>query len=51
MIPDSAKIDAIVNMPPPEDKHGVQRFLGMVNYVTKFIPKVSSITAPLRELL
>ena len=50
-IVDSAKIDVIVNMPPPEDKHGIQRLLGMVNYVAKFVPNVSSVTAPLRELL
>ena len=28
VIPDSAKINAIVNMSPPEDKQGVQRLLG-----------------------
>ena len=38
-------------MPAPEDKHGIQRLLGMVNYVAKFVPHVSEITAPIRELL
>lgn len=38
-------------MAPPEDKHGVQRFLGMTNYFSKFIPGYSEITAPLRQLV
>jgi hypothetical protein len=39
-------------MPAPQDKLGVQRLLGLVNYlVAKFIPGMSEITAPLRELL
>ena len=38
-------------MPKPEDKQGVQRLLGMVNYVAKFAPNISEVTAPLRELL
>ena len=40
-----------MNMPEPHDKKGVQRFLGMVNYVSKFVPNMSEITSPLRELL
>ena len=38
-------------MPPPEDKKGVERLLGFLNYVAKFIPDLSSITQPIRELL
>ena len=51
--PDPQKIDVIVNMPEPHDKKGVQRLLGMVNYVyvSKFLPNVSEIISPLRELL
>ena len=49
--PDASKLEAILEMPAPEDKHGVQRLLGMVNYVAKFAPFVSEVTAPLRELL
>ncbi|CAB4011839.1 Hypothetical predicted protein [Paramuricea clavata] len=49
--PDQTKIEAIINMPAPQDKLGVQRLLGMVNYLAKFIPAMSEITAPLRELL
>ena len=49
--PDPEKIEAIINMPEPHDKKGVQRLLGMVNYVSKFVPNMSEITSPLRELL
>ena len=48
---DPQKIEAIQCMPVPKDKQAVQRLLGMVNYLAKFVPEVSSITAPLRSLL
>jgi len=31
--PDPAKVEAILEMPPPTDVKGVKRFLGMVNYL------------------
>ena len=49
--PDPEKIKAIVEMPKPEDKKGVQRLLGMIKYLAPFIPGESDITAPLRDLL
>ncbi len=49
--PDSEKIRAIQDMPPPVDKKGVERLLGTINYLAKFIPNMSSITHPIRELL
>ena len=49
--PDPQKIEAIVNMPQPEDKNGIQRLLGMVNYVGKFVPNLPEITSPLRQIL
>jgi hypothetical protein len=48
---DPAKVTAITEMPTPTDKAGVQRLLGMVNFVQKFAPRLSEITAPLRDLL
>ena len=39
-----------MGLPVPEDKKGVQWLLGLVNYVGKFTPNVSEMTAPLREL-
>ena len=47
---DPEKIRAIIDMPEPTDKAGVQRFLGMVQYVAKFIPNLSELSAPLRRL-
>ena len=38
-------------MPNPQSKEDLRRFLGMVNYLGKFVPDLSDITAPLRELL
>ena len=48
---DKEKVRAITEMPPPEDKKGVERLLGVINYVGKFIPDMSTITHPIRELL
>ena len=48
--PDEEKIRSIMGLPVPEDKKGVQWLLGLVNYVGKFTPNVSEMTAPLREL-
>ncbi len=49
--PDPTKTDAVRSMPTPADKHYIQRFLGMTNYLSKFIPGYSENTAPLRQLL
>ena len=38
-------------MPIPEDKQDVQRLLGMLNYLNKFIPDFSEKTEALRQLL
>ena len=45
---DEDKVSAITNMPAPTDRQGVQRFLGMVNYVSKFIPNLASHTSLMR---
>ena len=49
--PDDEKVRAVVEMATPEDKKAVQRFLGMVTYVAKFIPNLSEISAPLRDVI
>ena len=36
-------------MPPPIDKTGVRRFLGMINYLEKFLPKLAEKTKELRK--
>ena len=49
--PDNAKITAITDYPLPTNVKELQRFLGMVNYLGKFIPNLSKETEPLRRLL
>ena len=51
MMPDPSKIEAIVNLPVPNDRQSLQRLLGMVKYLSTYIPNESAITAPLRMLL
>ena len=47
---DPNKVQAIVDMPPPSDVAAVQRLLGLAQYLSKFLPHLSDITKPLREL-
>jgi hypothetical protein len=49
--PDVAKVKAIVEMPDPQDREGVQRLLGMLNFLAPFIPNMSTLTSPIRSLL
>ena len=39
--PDEEKVAAVKNMPTPESKSDVRRFIGFVNYLSKFIPGLS----------
>ena len=48
---DPSKIKAITEMPTPKDVADVRRFLGMVNYVGKFSPRIADLTQPIRDLL
>ena len=48
--PDQSKIEAVRKMPTPECKKDVERFLGVVTYLAKFIPNMSKHTEPLRGL-
>ena len=47
---DPNKVQAILEMPPPEDIAAVQRLLGLAQYLSKFLPHLSDITKPLRDL-
>ena len=38
-------------MPKPDDRNGVQRFLGMCQYLSKFCPRLSEVVLPLRDLI
>ena len=45
------KVEAIHNMPAPTDVHGVRRFCGMIQYLSKFLPNLASDLQPIRELI
>jgi hypothetical protein len=49
--PDPAKVRAIVDMPMPQSKEDVRRFIGIVQYLSKFLPNMSTVDAPLRLLM
>ena len=38
------------NMPAPENKEDVRRFLGSVQYLAKFLPRLAEVEEPLRHL-
>ena len=45
-----AKGDAIIGMETPADPAAVRRFLGMANYVSRFVPNLAEMAIPLRQL-
>ena len=49
--PDTRKTEAITEMPTPRNREELQRFLGMLTYLNKFIPNLSQVASPLRTLL
>ena len=51
LTPDLEKVKAITEMPKPEEKKALQRLLGMVKYLSQYIPGESDMTKPLRDLL
>ena len=46
---DPDKVRAVVKMPIPTDKAGVQRLPGVAQYLTKFLPHLSDITKLKKE--
>ena len=51
LLPDPEKVEAIKEMPCPTDVKGVQRLGGFVNYLAKFLPHISDVMAPIRNLV
>ena len=48
--PDADKVKAVAEMPRPTTKQEALSLLGFVNYLTKFLPRLSEVAQPLREL-
>ena len=46
---DPKKIEAIIQMDPPQNVANLQSFNGMVNYLKKFSPVLSKLSEPLRR--
>ena len=44
---DGDKMKSIRHWPKPRDYNDVQKFLGMINYLSQFMPDVSAFTSPL----
>ena len=48
---DPSKTEAITKLSLPRSVNNLHRFLGMINYLGKFIPKLAEHAFPLRNLL
>jgi len=48
--PDPAKVKAISDMPRPDSKKAVERFLGCLQYLSRFLPQLAEVAAPIRLL-
>ena len=51
ILPDPKKVQSIKNWPSPKFPKELQSFLGAVNYLSKFIPELSSLRSPLQGLV
>lgn len=48
---DPGRLEDILQVQAPHNRKELQTFLGIANFVSRFIPNMSSLTAPFRELL
>ena len=48
--PAADKTNVIINFPKPANKKEMKRFIGMVNYYRRFLPKAAELMAPLHEM-
>ena len=49
--PDPNKVRAIVDMPTPTDRKALLRFLGMITFLSRWLPRLADMRKPLAELL
>ena len=50
IVSDSEKVKATTKMEAPTNRKKLKSFLRMVNYLSKFNPKLAELERPLREL-
>lgn len=48
--PDPDKIEAVLDMPTPQNVEDAQRLNGFVTYLSKFMPKLADVMEPIRRL-
>lgn len=48
--PDTDKLESIRRFREPKSSEEVRSFLGLVNYLSKFVPNLATLTYPLRQL-
>ncbi|GFO35007.1 Pol polyprotein [Plakobranchus ocellatus] len=51
MRPDEGRVEAILNMKEPRNVSELKTVLGMMNYLSKFVPHMSTILQPISRLL
>lgn len=44
---DPGKVDSIANFPVPQNAHELKRFLGLVNYLGKYLPNLATVGQPM----
>ena len=49
--PNPAKVEAVRNLDPPKDKKELQRAVGLINYLGKYVENLSTIISPMGDLL
>jgi len=51
IVPLRRHVDALLLQPRPQDVHGLQRFLGMINLYRRFLPGIARTLRPLTYAL
>ena len=51
IVPIPRNVAALQDMPPPRDIKGLQRFLGMINFYRRFLPRIAQTLRPLTDAL
>ena len=51
IVPLCLHVDALFLHPRPQDVFGLQRFLGMVNFYRRFLPRIAKTLLPLTDAM